>query len=82
MQQAEILYCVDCDRPSMECRCREVCYHCGGSGTVVTCIDDICVGRGSCMHGDGESDCPECSGTGRTSPNRVEYEDLPEEVKV
>jgi hypothetical protein len=34
------------------------CYICGGAGFVVTCIDDMCRGAGECMHGDGESPCP------------------------
>lgn len=38
------------------------CNTCGGAGFVVTCIDDMCRGAGECMHGDGESVCPECGG--------------------
>jgi len=34
------------------------CYICGGAGFIVTCIDDMCRGAGECMHGDGESPCP------------------------
>ena len=39
----------------------EGCYRCGGSGTIVTCIDDICRNTGECFHGDGEVPCPNCS---------------------
>jgi len=31
---------------------------------VVVCCDDLCVGAGQCMHGDGMAACPECNGTG------------------
>jgi len=34
---------------------------CDGSGWYVVCIDDICRGRGECMHGDGMAECP-CGG--------------------
>ncbi len=37
------------------------CYNCGGSGWIITCIDDICRGAGECMHGDGEDPCPACN---------------------
>lgn len=30
---------------------------CNGTGWVVYCIDDLCVGQGWCMHGDGELPC-------------------------
>jgi hypothetical protein len=36
------------------------CYFCGGSGYVITCIDDMCHGMDECIHGDGESECPVC----------------------
>lgn len=36
------------------------CYLCGGSGSIVTCIDDMCRNAGECMHGDGEAPCPNC----------------------
>lgn len=42
----------------------DVCNTCDGTGWVVTCFDDICVGLGECIHGDGEEACPECSGGG------------------
>jgi hypothetical protein len=38
------------------------CNTCMGEGFIVTCIDDMCRGCGECMHGDGESVCPECGG--------------------
>lgn len=41
-----------------------VCYTCGGEGIIITCCDDICVGGGHCIHGDGEDICPECHGEG------------------
>ena len=40
------------------------CWNCGGEGFIVVCIDDLCVGSGHCMHGDGEDICPECDGDG------------------
>jgi hypothetical protein len=42
----------------------ETCQHCGGTGTVVTCWDDLCANGDHCIHGDGEADCPECQGVG------------------
>lgn len=36
------------------------CHTCGGKGSSITCCDDICVGGGHCIHGDGEEDCPDC----------------------
>lgn len=41
-----------------------ICLTCGGNGTIVTCYDDICVGIGHCIHGDGEETCPDCGGEG------------------
>lgn len=38
------------------------CYRCDGSGWIITCCDDICVGSGECIHGDGEQLCPDCGG--------------------
>ncbi len=38
------------------------CYNCNSTGIVVSCRDDICRGQEWCMHGDGESVCPECLG--------------------
>lgn len=40
------------------------CYHCGGRGFVIVCIDDLCRGADECMHGDGEEDCPVCNKDG------------------
>lgn len=40
----------------------EGCQRCGGAGYIVTCIDDMCRGCGECMHGDGETACPDCGG--------------------
>jgi hypothetical protein len=41
-----------------------MCNTCNGEGFIVTCVDDMCRGCGECMHGDGESVCPECHGDG------------------
>ena len=46
------------------------CLHCSGSGEVVGCIDDICHGKGRCIH-DGNDSCPDCFGSGR-QPRIVE----------
>ena len=43
----------------------ETCLRCGGEGTVCVCPDDICQGRGECIHGDGDVVCDECNGRGR-----------------
>lgn len=40
------------------------CPHCGGSGVVMTCCDDLCHGQGYCIHGDGEDMCLACQGSG------------------
>ena len=40
------------------------CDRCDGTGWIMTCIDDICVGSGECMHRDGEAVCPQCHGEG------------------
>lgn len=42
----------------------ESCPECGGTGFIVSCCDDLCVGAGECMHGDGEDPCPVCHGEG------------------
>lgn len=39
-----------------------LCLTCGGTGIIITCIDDMCVGGDHCIHGDGEEVCPECEG--------------------
>ena len=36
------------------------CDLCDGSGVIITCFDDICVGGDHCIHGDGEEICPNC----------------------
>lgn len=33
------------------------CPDCGGSGFMLDCCDDICIGAGECIHGDGEVVC-------------------------
>ncbi|KKW13433.1 MAG: hypothetical protein UY48_C0001G0054 [Candidatus Gottesmanbacteria bacterium GW2011_GWB1_49_7] len=38
----------------------DYCDMCGGEGIIITCFDDICVGSGHCIHGDGEELCPNC----------------------
>ena len=40
------------------------CLDCDEMGEVVECCDDICVGSGHCIHGDGMVACWECDGTG------------------
>lgn len=40
------------------------CEYCGGEGVIITCCDDLCVGGGHCIHGDGEDICPVCDGDG------------------
>lgn len=40
------------------------CTECNGEGVIITCCDDMCVGQGWCMHGDGEDVCPMCDGSG------------------
>lgn len=39
------------------------CWKCGGSGSLVMCVDDLCHGQDWCMHGDNDM-CPECNGDG------------------
>jgi hypothetical protein len=41
-----------------------ICETCMGEGIIITCCDDICVGGGHCIHGDGEEICPDCLGEG------------------
>lgn len=43
---------------------QNVCFTCNGSGVKLVCCDDICLGQGYCMHGDGEETCPACHGSG------------------
>lgn len=40
------------------------CPDCGGTGFIMDCCDDICVGSGECIHGDGEVVCETCDGEG------------------
>jgi hypothetical protein len=40
------------------------CLTCDGEGVIVTCCDDMCVGLGFCIHGDGFDICPDCGGEG------------------
>ncbi|WP_137920437.1 hypothetical protein [Hydrogenophaga sp. 2FB] len=39
------------------------CWSCGGEGTRVDCMDDLCHGQGFCMHGDNRM-CGVCYGEG------------------
>lgn len=41
-----------------------LCEECMGEGVIITCCDDLCVGSGHCIHGDGEITCPICCGEG------------------
>lgn len=40
------------------------CPDCGGEGFVMVCCDDLCIGHGECIHGDGEAVCSTCGGEG------------------
>jgi hypothetical protein len=40
------------------------CHECDEAHEEVVCCDDLCVGSGRCIHGDGMAPCRECSGTG------------------
>ena len=42
----------------------QACWECGGRGWKITCCDDMCHGQDECIHGDGESACSNCGGTG------------------
>ncbi len=42
----------------------EYCWQCGGTGTIITCCDDLCRASDHCMHGDGEEICDICHGDG------------------
>lgn len=53
----------------------ECCEVCGGEGVVITCWDDICVGTGRCMHGDGEEICSVCEGEGGFPDEDEQYDD-------
>lgn len=52
------------DQSTAEIGERELCPDCLGDGVLVNCCDDLCVGRGWCMHGDGEVFCGTCGGQG------------------
>lgn len=41
----------------------ETCTRCDGTGEIVNCCDDLCVGSGVCIH-DSYAVCPECRGRG------------------
>jgi hypothetical protein len=51
------------------------CLRCDGEGFIVTCIDDMCRGAGECIHGYGETVCPECDGEGEIFIRDDEYGD-------
>jgi len=68
-------WCPDCGERADLCHCGngladegdwdyedddDYCDLCGGEGIIITCCDDICVGGGHCIHGDGEEMCPRC----------------------
>ena len=40
------------------------CPDCGGEGIIMDCWDDMCIGAGECIHGDGEAICATCQGEG------------------
>lgn len=40
------------------------CPECDGEGIIIDCCDDLCVGGGHCIHGDGERICRTCHGEG------------------
>lgn len=60
--------CRACQYPAHGCICdrQRDCPRCGGLG--FNCIDDICHGKGYCIHGD---TCWYCEGTGVVLPERV-----------
>lgn len=55
------LQCPACGNPVTH---SDRCLLCDEMNEVVDCCDDLCVGAGRCIHGDGMAPCPECSGTG------------------
>ncbi len=57
MEQAVDMSMADHD-VELECR------RCDGAGELMICCDDVCVGAGECIHGDGNVVCPSCLGTG------------------
>lgn len=52
------------DRRELDYDSETECWRCDGSGELMVCCDDICVGAGECMHGDGDIICPSCGGSG------------------
>lgn len=56
------------------------CYNCGGSGYIITCIDDLCRAADECMHGDGEEPCPICHG--EPDDDLYDWDDCDETVLV
>lgn len=40
-----------------------ICWKCGGEGSIVECVDDLCHGQDWCMHGDNRM-CSNCGGEG------------------
>jgi len=60
--------CRRCNQPTPQCHCglTRRCPACSGRG--FNCWDDICRGRGRCMHGDS---CSFCRGEGYVRPEEV-----------
>lgn len=60
--------CRTCNQPEVQCVCEPVrdCPRCGGKG--FNCIDDICHGKGYCIH---DGACWHCETTGAVLPERV-----------
>lgn len=60
--------CRACNQVTPQCMCEPSrdCPRCQGRG--FNCIDDICHGRGRCMHG---NTCTHCDGRGAVRPERV-----------
>ena len=40
------------------------CWECEGTGRIIVCCDDLCIGGGRCIHEDGEIVCYNCHGEG------------------
>lgn len=72
--------CSDVVNPEIETVRWIDCPNCRGSGEVVGCIDDICHGKGRCIH-NGNDACPDCDGTG-TQPRLVETDGGAETVQA
>lgn len=71
--------CRACKQITPQCLCnpRRTCPRCRGRG--FNCIDDICHGKGYCIHGDS---CWYCEGTGAVMPERVLVSPDPEAVAI